>query len=375
MIVSTRVPDLGKLSLAILEHGVSPILGEKAIQVLRTPADEKELRNALEAALTRTENRFAKEHADLELRQTLLSLPTANLPSLRSALSGFYSRPNDSTFREILKSQLAADYKGLSDERIETAVLAYIRILREELVPLSNEIRDKLSTLALLGMNQNIARIADDVGLIRAALYNPGEVFVSEAPAAPKQKGKEPKRELVYEVSAQSDIETIKGEWKFLSSSITTVAISNGIIDIGSVDGQTSSFPQIDPLSNCSVECELRILETANNDTSLWAGIRLRGFIYDFRFGYLAYIRRMGAVEFYRAMEVIAGANERIVADTKEAWTHIRVDVYKNRMRVWVGGTLHANVTDKKFSDKGLVYLHTYYSHAQFRNLRIFKLR
>lgn len=181
---------------------------------------------------------------------------------------------------------------------------------------------------------------------------------------------------LVYELGPHTSIDEVRADWKFLSSSATIVGVSNGVFDIGSIEGQTCSFPQIDPLENCSVECDLRILEVGkNNDTSLWAGIRLRGFVYDFGLGYLAYLRRTGTIELYRAYQVIGGANEPIVADTENSWTKIRVDVFKSRMRVRVNGNLHINVMDKKFCDMGLVFLHTYFTHAQFRNLRIFKLK
>ena len=375
MTTNARVPDLGRLSLALLEHGVKPILGDKAIQVLRAPADEKELRDHLEATLRNTENRFVKEGEDSDIRQAILSLPLDTLPSLQTALRSFYSHPTDSTFREILQGQLAADYPNLSSERIDDAISSYMRILREELVPISNEIRDKLSTYALLAIEQNTARMADAIESFAAAHYDPTKDFVREAPSPPKQKGKEPKRELVYEVSSRSDINEIRSEWKFLSSSASTVAVSDGIIDIGSIDGQTCSFPQIDPVGNCSVDCELRILDVANNDMSHWAGIRLRGFVYDFRFGYLTYLRRSGTVELFRAQEVIGGANEQMASDTLNPWMKLRIDVFGSRMRVWIDGNLHINVTDRKFGDRGLIYLHTYYTHAQFRNLRIFKLK
>lgn len=186
MTADSRVPDIGKLGLALLEHGFEPLLGEKAIQVLRSPSDETQLRESLATVLKNTERRFVTEHNDSEVCEAILSLPLTDPPSLKNALRDFYARPTDAAFAEILLSRLTADFTSLSKERVDAAISSYITILREELVPLSNEIRDKLSTLAALGTERNTARIADAVEHISAALYNPSEVSIVKAPSPPK---------------------------------------------------------------------------------------------------------------------------------------------------------------------------------------------
>lgn len=377
MTAKSRIPDLGKVSIAIIEHSIEPILGEKAIAELRSPVYEKELRESLEMALKISERRFATELRDDKVCEAVLSLPLADLPTLQEALRKFYERPTDSTFAEVLRSRLSNDYTSLSKSQIDSAITSYIAILREELVPVSDEIRNKLNAYAMLGTERNTARIVEVLELhLKGSPLNLGEASVVKAPTLTKSGYKEPERTLIYEIGPQTGTNEIRNYWKFLSSSTGVVVISNGIIEIGSLDGETCSFPQIDPLENCSVEYDLKILDVGNNnDATLWAGVRLRGFLYDFRFGYLAYLRRVGTMELYRAQEVIGRAYEPRVPDTRNNWTNIRVDIFKSRMRVWVGGILHINVIDKKFRDKGLIFLHTYYTRAQFRNLRIFKLR
>jgi len=85
-------------------------------------------------------------------------------------------------------------------------------------------------------------------------------------------------------------------------------------------------------------------------------------------------LRRQGTVELYRAQEVIGGENQFIVQDTKDAWTRIRLDIFNSQMRVWVNGKPHIDIKDRKFRDKGMIYLHTFGTHTQFRSFRIYQL-
>src|SRR5690349_24270326 len=105
-----RIPHLGKLSVALLEHIVEPIIGEDAKNLLKSPLIEKELTEKLALTLEFTEDRFKKQFADKEIVEGLLSLPFSNLPSLNSALRTFYDRPTGSDFPDFLQGELMSTF-------------------------------------------------------------------------------------------------------------------------------------------------------------------------------------------------------------------------------------------------------------------------
>ncbi len=166
----SRFPKLGKLSIAILEHVNETFLGEKAVEELKAPVVQKELLGSLGEVLEHTEKRFRTDYEDTEIRETVLNLPLADLPSLKQALRSFYNRPTDPTLPQFLREQLRSDLHHLSAKRIDAAVSAYIRILREELIPVSDDISGKLSALATLGTEINTARIANLITRLLDAL-------------------------------------------------------------------------------------------------------------------------------------------------------------------------------------------------------------
>jgi hypothetical protein len=158
---STRFPNLGKLSLAILENLVEPILGEKAIDEIKTPVVQRELRDSLSNALELTEKRFVVEYKDANVREAILSLPVATMPDVEQAVQAFYSRPTDPTLAQVLANQITSDFPNLSPAQVVLGVTAYLRIIREELVNISGEVREKLNTLANLNVEDNTARMAN----------------------------------------------------------------------------------------------------------------------------------------------------------------------------------------------------------------------
>lgn len=186
------------------------------------------------------------------------------------------------------------------------------------------------------------------------------------------------KRRLVYSLNldgSTDEVETAVKNWRFVGTSpVEPIAtVRNGVLAIGSTNQTTFNCPLIDEIANCSAECELRILDDGG-DRSRWAGIRLRGFLYDVRFGYTVYLRRTGSVELYRAEAVIGGASTVVVPDTMNTWTRLRFDIFDDIIKVWVNGKLHIDAADRKFTDKGLVYLHTFGTQAEFRNFAIYEL-
>jgi hypothetical protein len=155
------LPHLGKLSIAILESRMKTLIGDEAINVLKEPMKEKRLQDGLADALVKTEQRFAGETEDVELREAILTLPVADLQPLRDAVRKFYDRPSESSLAKILKEQLEADYPTIDLTRIDIAVAVYLKILREELVSVNDEVRHKLIALAILGIQQNLEQIAE----------------------------------------------------------------------------------------------------------------------------------------------------------------------------------------------------------------------
>jgi hypothetical protein len=159
----SRYPNLSKLSIALLEHAVEPIIGENARDILKAPLIERELQDKLCDVMTITERRFGQEHSDKELTRAILDLPLANLSSLQSAVREFYERPTDKALFDCIISQLSIDYPSLAKERVEAAAITYLKILREELIPISSAIREKLSSLALFGIQESTEKINDTV--------------------------------------------------------------------------------------------------------------------------------------------------------------------------------------------------------------------
>ncbi len=186
------------------------------------------------------------------------------------------------------------------------------------------------------------------------------------------------KRQQIYTLDLHADPEELRlelGKWRFVGTSAAQpiATVTEGIITVGTTDQATFNLPDIKELQNCSVDFEVRIRDDGH-DPSRWAGVRLRGFVYDIRFGYLVYLRRTGTVELYRAEQVLGGANDTKVQDTMTNWTRIRVDVFDSTIRVWVDGEPHITKIDRKFADKGRVYLHTFGTIAQFRHFSVYEL-
>jgi hypothetical protein len=167
--LQSRYPDLGKLSLALLEHVTEPVLGSTTQKLLKAPAVERELQESLQRVLVHTEQRFIAECQDEDLRQAVLSLPLADIQSVKEAVRDFYNRPIDSTLSDILHHRLAADFPQLPETRIRTAVAGYLAILRQELVAFSGHVRDPLNALALQDIQKNTAQIVELLKSTQAA--------------------------------------------------------------------------------------------------------------------------------------------------------------------------------------------------------------
>jgi tetratricopeptide (TPR) repeat protein len=164
--ITRHIPNLGKLGIALFEHAVEPILGNSAIQEIKAPLKQKELRDSLGKALINAEKRFLNEHDNTYVSRALMSLPLSNLPSVITAVQSFYSRPSDPSLQELLFIQLRSILSDLPEEFIQSAIAQYLAILREELTNLPGDFREVISTQATLNISENTARIAETLSRI-----------------------------------------------------------------------------------------------------------------------------------------------------------------------------------------------------------------
>ncbi len=161
--IPNRFPNLGKLSIALLEHTVKPFIGEKAIDEIKSPVVEKELINSLVIALEKTEKRFVSEYSDKEICDVILNLPLSTLPSVTQAIRSFYSSPNEPFFSQILSKQIESVFPRIAPERLDQGISIYIRFLKDELANLNSEIREKLGIYAIFEIRNDTARIANTI--------------------------------------------------------------------------------------------------------------------------------------------------------------------------------------------------------------------
>lgn len=186
------------------------------------------------------------------------------------------------------------------------------------------------------------------------------------------------KRQVIYQLDLHGDegsiLETLR-KWRFAGTSPQqpAITVTEGILEVGSVDGVTFDAPPLEEIANCSIDCELRIIDDAG-DLSRWAGIRVRGFQDNILLGYLVYLRSQGKVEIYRAGEVLAESILPTDEWTKEQWIKLRIDIVDATIKVSVNEQQPLIVTDTRFSDRGRVYLHTYGVRAQIRGFAIYQL-
>lgn len=159
MAKNKRFPQLGKLSLAIIEHFAEAVIGSEAKDQIKDPANQKALLESLNEALTHTEDRFINEHNHKELCDAIRDLPLENLPSLREAIHSFYNRPTDTTFKKILTKQLAQDYPSLASKKVDAAVIKYLEILIEEISIKEDDFREIIGNLSEQRTVKEITRV------------------------------------------------------------------------------------------------------------------------------------------------------------------------------------------------------------------------
>ena len=154
----TRFPDLGKVSIAILEHLVQKIIGKKPINELRKPLDQKIITEKIAYALKHAEKRFVGDCESREITDTLLNLPLVDLPSVLQAAHIYHEKPADNLLHSALCEQLQADLPKLSRSQIESAVSLYMEILEEELLLASDVFRQKMNAMAAMRTSRETSK-------------------------------------------------------------------------------------------------------------------------------------------------------------------------------------------------------------------------
>jgi hypothetical protein len=134
-----RFPDWKKVFVAVLEKQIEAVLGENAIDEIKQPLIQKELNEKLGSIYDAVEKQFIELVSNSEIREAVLSLPMASLPSLQLAFGEFFQQPQSDKLKLALKNQLNMDFPHFPDDQVDSAVQLYIKILHNELVPLSAE--------------------------------------------------------------------------------------------------------------------------------------------------------------------------------------------------------------------------------------------
>lgn len=158
---TNRYPSLSKLSIAILEEYIKKVIGEEAVKEAKSPLQQKALSDSLIKALKSSENRFISEQGsdDKDIADGLMQLPISDMPSFGKAIWDFAERPTDPTLRNLLAKQFNDDFPSVSKERKERAVDTYLNILRQELISISGEMREKLMAMAVFDIDEQMKQI------------------------------------------------------------------------------------------------------------------------------------------------------------------------------------------------------------------------
>jgi len=179
---SSRFPNLGKLSIALLEHVVEPFIGKGAIAEVKDPLLAKQETDKVISAIVSAEKRFKEKGIDDAICQALVNLSVGDLPSAQQAMVNFFHRPNDNeTLTKALLERFAQDFPTMPSDRREAAVFEYVAVLREELLNVSTEIREKLTALATLRMQASLEQLVEAMNQF-VKLSGDQIVFLRELP-------------------------------------------------------------------------------------------------------------------------------------------------------------------------------------------------
>ena len=156
---ASRYPNIGNLTIALLEHVVEPILGKDFIKELKLPYTNKQLRNKFRDALFAAEKEFIQKNRGSEISEGLVQLHIADRDSIQKAFWHFIEKPTSPDFPRALYKQICANYPHIPDNERISATNGYLKILQAEIVNIDREVREKVSAAVLLSLLDHVKSI------------------------------------------------------------------------------------------------------------------------------------------------------------------------------------------------------------------------
>ncbi len=172
-----RYPNFGNLTIALIERVVEPILGKDVIGIVKTPYSNRRLFNELRDALLRAEKEFIRENQSLAVSEGLIQLHIADLDSIQTAFWHFVKNPAGPDFPRRLYKQLCAYYPNVSDSERISAINAYLKVLKAEIVNINEETRQNVSSAALLSIEKHVESMDNKLGSIHKELEKISELL------------------------------------------------------------------------------------------------------------------------------------------------------------------------------------------------------
>ena len=156
---SQRLPDWGKLFVAVVEGWAQSVVGAEAIKEMKAPLRKKQLQKHLLAATVRAEARLIAEYPEKEITAALSQLPIADLPSVKTAVGIFCENPTDPRMLDELTTQISRIVGRGRRDKVASAAGDYMKYLWEEMASVP-EVQDKLVAVATIRAQRDLAESA-----------------------------------------------------------------------------------------------------------------------------------------------------------------------------------------------------------------------
>lgn len=165
---SSRYPNIGNLTIALLEHAVEPILGKDFIKELKLPYTNNQLRNKFRDALFAAEKKYIEVSQGSDIAKGMTQLHIADLDSIQKAFWGFVENPASNEFPLALYNQLRKVYPDVSDRDKASAVDKYLKILRNEIINIDEEVRKKVCAALLASIHDRVESIDNKLDILKS---------------------------------------------------------------------------------------------------------------------------------------------------------------------------------------------------------------
>ena len=178
----SRYPELSKLTLALIQHVVEPILGKDSIKIIGEPYSNRQLHEKLCNILLRVEKRLVGESANTSITSGLLQLSLGDMKSIQKAFWEFVENPANPGFPLALYKQLSQDYPKVIDRERSAIVDSYVRMIRAELISIDSDTRQKISAAALLAIQDRVESIDDTLKSIDTGVKTIAQILSKKNP-------------------------------------------------------------------------------------------------------------------------------------------------------------------------------------------------